>query len=355
MPSVAHLDAVVIGSGPNGLAAALTVARAGRSVEVYEGGPVAGGGCRSAELTLPGFHHDICSAVHPLVAASPFFRSVDLAARGVKLLTPEVSFAHPLDGGRAGAVLLSVDETAASLGTDGAAYRRLFGPLVRNVDKVLPTLLGPLRAPPRHPLAMARLGIPGLLPVTRLAARFQSDEAKALLAGAAAHSMLPLSTPLTGSYGLLFITLGHAYGWPVVEGGSDRVVEALVAELADLGATVRLDRWVNSWSELPEARAVLADTSPRHLAALGVDRLSASFKKALGRFHYGPGVCKVDWALSGPVPWEAAACRRAGTVHVGGTLAEVAASESEVAAGRHAERPFCLVAQPGVVDATRAP
>ena len=202
---------------------------------------------------------------------------------------------------------------------------------------------------------MARLGLPGLLPVTRLAARFQSEEAKALLAGAAAHSMLPLSTPLTGSYGLLFITLGHAYGWPVVEGGSERVVEALVAELADLGGTIRLDRWVNSWSELPEAKAVLADTSPRQLASLGADRLSPSFKKALGRFRYGPGVCKVDWALSGPVPWEAPACRKAGTVHVGGTLEEVATSESEVAAGRHAERPFCLVAQPGVVDVHACP
>jgi phytoene dehydrogenase-like protein len=355
VPIVPSLDAVVIGSGPNGLAAALTLARAGLSVEVYEGEPSPGGGCRSAQLTLPGFHHDICSAVHPLVAASPFFRSVDLAARGVKLLTPEVSFAHPLDGGRAGAVVPSVDETAASLGEDGAAYRRLFGPLARDVDKVLPTLLGPLRAPPRHPLAMARLGLPGLLPVTRLAGRFHSEEAKGLLAGAAAHSMLPLGTPLTGSYALLFITLGHAYGWPVVEGGSERVVEALVAELAALGGTIQLDRWVNSWSELPEAGVVLADTSPRHLEILGKDRLSPSYKKALGRVRYGPGVCKVDWALSGPVPWEAPACRRAGTIHVGGTLEEVAISESEVAAGRHAERPFCLVAQPGVVDVTRAP
>jgi phytoene dehydrogenase-like protein len=352
---VPPLDAVVIGSGPNGLAAALTLARAGRSVEVYEGNPEPGGGCRTAELTLPGFQHDICSAVHPLVAASPFFRGVDLAARGVKLLTPAVSFAHPLDGGRAGAVLMSVEETAASLGEDAPAYRRLFAPLARDVDQVLPTVLGPLRAPPSHPIAMARLGIPGLLPLTVLARRFKTEEARGLLAGAAAHSMLPLSTPLTGSYGLLFVALGHAYGWPVVEGGSSRVVDALVAELAELGASLQLEHWVKNINEVPEARAVFADISPRHLATLAEDRLTPSYKKALGRFRYGPGVCKVDWALSGPVPWDAPACRLAGTVHVGGTLEEVAVSEAEVAAGRHAERPFCLVAQPSVVDPTRAP
>lgn len=355
MRTVKSVDAIVIGSGPNGLAAALTLARAGVAVEVYEGASVPGGGCRTAELTLPGFRHDVCSSVHPLFLASPFFRSLDLAAGGVKLLTPEVAFAHPLDGGRAGAVVARVEQTAASLGEDGPAYRRLFAPLARDVDKVLPTVLGPLRAPPGHPIAMARLGFPGLLPLTRLAGRFKTEEARGLLAGAAAHSMLPLDTLLTGSYGLLFVALGHAYGWPVVEGGSNRVVDALVAELTALGGSVQLDRWVTNLSELPESRAVLADISPRHLASLAEDRLSPSFKKALRSFRHGPGVCKVDWALSGPVPWEAPACRLAGTVHVGGTLEEVAVGEAEVAAGRHAERPFCLVAQPGVVDPTRAP
>ena len=350
-----NLDAVVVGSGPNGLAAALTIARTGRAVEVYEGAPLAGGGCRTEELTLPGFLHDVCSAVHPLVLASPFFQSVDLAARGVKLLTPTVAFAHPLAGGRAGAILGSVDETAATLGADARTYRRLFAPLARAVAKVLPTVLAPLRAPPRHPLAMARLGLPGLLPATQLARWFGTDEARGLLAGAAAHSMLPLSTPLTASYGMLFVALAHAYGWPVVEGGSSRVVAALVEELGALGAKLETGRWVKRLADLPEADAVLLDVSPRHLANLAEDRLSATYRAALGRFRYGPGVCKVDWALSGPVPWEAPACRQAGTVHVGGTLEEVAASEAEVAAGRHPERPFCLVAQAGVVDPSRAP
>ena len=355
------LDAVVVGSGPNGLAAALTIARAGRAVEVYEGAPALGGGCRTDELTLPGFRHDVCSAVHPLVLASPFFRSVDLAWRGVRLLTPAVAFAHPLDGGRAGAVLFSmdgpgsVDETAARLGPDARVYRRLFAPLARDVDKILPTVLGPLRAPPRYPLAMARLGLPGLLPLTRLARRFRTEEARGLLAGAAAHSMLPLSTPLTASYGMLFVALAHAYGWPVVEGGSSRVIDALAAELGALGAKVETGRWVKHVTDLPAARAVLLDVSPRHLAELAEERLSSSYRAALARFRYGPGVCKVDWALSGPVPWEAPVCRQAGTVHVGGTLEEVAAGEAEVAAGRHPERPFCLVAQPGVVDPGRAP
>lgn len=352
---MSSLDAVVVGSGPNGLAAALTLARAGRAVEVYEGAPVPGGGCRTDELTLPGFRHDVCSAVHPLVLASPFFQSVDLAARGVKLLTPPVSFAHPLDGGRAGAILGSVEATAAGLGADARTYRRLFAPLARDVDKVLPTVLAPLRGPPRHPLAMARLGLPGLLPVTLLARGFRTEEARALLAGAAAHSMLPLSSPLTASYGMLFVALAHAYGWPVVEGGSGRVVDALVAELGAFGAKLELGRWVRRLTDLPSAATVLLDISPRNLVMLAEERLSASYRAAVGRFRYGPGVCKVDWALSGPVPWEAPACRQAGTVHVGGTFEEVAASEAAVAAGRHAERPFCLVAQPGVVDPSRAP
>ena len=339
----------------NGLAAALTLARTGLAVEVYEGAAIPGGGCRTAEVTLPGFHHDVCAAVHPLVVASPFFREANLAARGVKTLDPVVAFAHPLDGGRAGAVLRSVEDTAASLGRDAASYRRFFAPLARDVDKVIPTVLGPLRTPPRHPVAMARLGLPGLLPASWLAGRFRTEEARALLAGAAAHSMLPLSTPLTGAYALLLVALGHAHGWPVVEGGSGRVVDALVAELNELGAVLRLDHWVKSLRELGPTRAALMDVSPRRLAGMAGDLLSPSYRRGLERFRHGPGVCKVDWALGGPVPWEAPACRLAGTVHVGGTVEEVAAGEAEVAAGRHPARPFCLVAQPGVVDLTRAP
>lgn len=352
---MSDLDAVVIGSGPNGLAAALTLARAGLRVEVFEGALTPGGGCRTADLTLPGFRHDVCSAVHPLLLASPFFQSVDLASRGVRLCHPDVAFAHPLDGGRAGAVFGRVEDTASTLGPDGPTYRRLFAPLARHIDKVLPTVLGPLRAPPRHPLATARLGLPGLLPVTALARRFQGDEARALLAGAAAHTMLALSHVLTGSYALLFVAMGHAYGWPVVEGGSGRVVDALVAEGEELGVTYHMGRWARALADLPAARATLLDVAPRHLAEIAAGRLSAPYLSGLRRFRLGPGVFKVDWALSGPVPWEAEVCRRAGTVHVGGTFEEVAASEAAVSAGRHPEKPFCLISQPGVVDPSRAP
>ncbi len=347
--------AVVVGSGPNGLAAAITLARAGLAVEVFEGAGTPGGGCRTADLTLPDFHHDVCSAVHPLVLASPFFRSLDLASRGVRMLHPAVACAHPLDGARAAAVIGTVEETAATLGMAAAPYRRMFGPLVREADKVLPTLLGPLRSLPRHPFAVARLGLPGLLPATRLAARLRGAEAGALLAGAAAHSALPLDRPVTGSFGLLFLTLGHAFGWPLVEGGSGRLVGALVAELESMGGKIYVGHWVKSLDDLPKARAVLLDVGAHQLATMAGARLPPGYRRALERFGYGPGVYKVDWALSGPVPWASEVCRRAGTVHVGGTLEEVAASEAEVAAGRHPERPFCIVAQPAVVDPSRAP
>ncbi|HEY2288989.1 MAG TPA: NAD(P)/FAD-dependent oxidoreductase [Streptosporangiaceae bacterium] len=353
--SRAAADAIVVGSGPNGLAAAVTLARAGLSVHVIEGADTPGGGCRTEELTLPGFRHDVCSAVHPLAGASPFFEGTDLAARGVHLLTPKVAFAHPLDGGRAGAVSGSVAQTAAALGPDQRAYQRLLEPLVRDAELILPALLAPLRSVPRHPAAVARFGLAGLRPASALARRFDGPEARALLAGAAAHTMLPLTAPLTSAFGLLFLMTGHAVGWPVAAGGSARITDALAAELVSLGGQVETGRWVTNLADLPPARAVLLDVTPRQLVAMAGGALPARSRRALERFRYGPGACKVDWALSGPVPWAAPACREAGTVHVGGAFAEVARSEAEVAAGRHPERPFCLVTQPGVVDPSRAP
>ena len=348
-------DAVVVGAGPNGLASALTLARAGLAVDVFEGARTPGGGCRTENLTLPGFRHDVCSAVHPLAAASPFFLGTDLAARGVRLLTPKVAFAHPLDGGRAAAVSGSVDETAGGLGADAGAYRRLMGPLVRDSGAIVPAVLAPLRSVPEHAAAVSRFGLRGVLPASLLARRFGTEEARALLAGVAAHSMQPLTAPLTGGFGLLLAMLAHSAGWPVVEGGSAGLVAALISELAALDGQVVTGRWIRRLADLPPARAVLLDVTPRQFLQIAGDRVQGGYRRAMRRFRYGPGVCKVDWALDGPVPWAAAACREAGTVHLGGTLAEVARSEADVTAGRHPDHPFCLVAQAGVVDPTRAP
>jgi phytoene dehydrogenase-like protein len=348
----AHPDAVVVGSGPNGLAAALTLARAGLAVEVYEGAQSLGGGCRTQELTLPGFAHDVCSTVHPLLAASPFFRD---AALKVTLRTPEVAFAHPLDGGRAVAVTGSIAQTAASLGADGARYQRLLGPMADSVQQILPSVLAPMLRTPAHPLAMARFGLRGLWPASVLARLFDTQAAKALIAGLAAHSMQPLSAPGTGAFALLLGMLSHTVGWPVVEGGSASVVDALAAEIKAAGGHLHTGRWVGDLQELPSRRLTLLDLTPRQLLAIAGDRLPARSRRALGRFRYGPGVCKVDWALSGPVPWQAEVCRRTPTLHLGGTFQEIARSESEIAAGAHAERPYCIAVQPCVIDPSRAP
>jgi phytoene dehydrogenase-like protein len=352
---VTSFDVVVVGSGPNGLAAAITLAAAGLSVSVFEGADVPGGGCRTEALTLPGFRHDVCSAVHPLVLASPFFRQAAFEGLRNSLRQPAVPFAHPLDGGRAGAALRSLDDTAASLGRDGAAYRRLMGPLVACSRDIADQVLAPLRSVPAHPVALARFGLPGLLPARWLARRFETDEARAVLAGVSAHSMAPLTAPLTGAFGLLLTLTAHSVGWPVVAGGSSVIADALVGELERLGGTIATGHWVRSLPELPPSTAVVLDTAPKGLVALAGADLPARYGRALDRFRYGPGVCKVDWALSGPVPWSAEACRRAGTLHLGGTFDEVAASEADVHAGRHPDRPYCIVVQPGVADPSRAP
>ncbi len=346
---------MVVGTGPNGLAAAIVLARRGLRVEAIEGADVPGGGCRTAELTLPGFRHDVCSTVQALATSSPLFRALDLPGHGLRLCTPEVAFAHPLDGGRAGAAFTSLRDTATSLGTDGAAYQRLLGPLVAHADEILPEVLAPLRTPPRHPVAMARFGAAGALPVSVVARRFRTAEARGLLAGVAAHAKRPLTAPLTTAFALVLMLVAHTDGWPVVEGGSAGLVDALLAVLEEAGGTVRTGEWVEDLGQLPTAALTMLDTSPAALSKLGGDRLPSRYRRALDRYRYGPAVCKVDWALSGPVPWTAEVCRRAGTVHVGGTFEEVARAEADVAHGRHAEQPFCIVVQPCVVDPTRAP
>ncbi len=311
---------------------------------------------RSGELTLPGFVHDICSAVQGTSTASPFFRTLDLARFGVELIDPPAPLAHPLDGGRVAVLERSVAATAAGLGDDGGAYRRLLGPLVRDADKVMDLVLGPIFRVPRHPIAAARFGLPALRSAVGLArSRFEGDAARALLGGVSAHSMLALDRPVTASFGLVLAITAHAYGWPVVRGGTQRLADALADELRSLGGEIVTDHPVTSLADLPSARAVLFDTSPRALASIAAGRLPDGYRRRLEGFRYGPGIVKVDWALSEPIPWQAEGAARAGTVHVGGSLDEIRAAEAEVHLGRHPERPFVLVVQPSRFDASRAP
>jgi phytoene dehydrogenase-like protein len=352
---VERAEAVVVGSGPNGLAAALRLAQAGVAVEVYEGAETVGGGTRTESLTLEGFRHDVCSAVHPSLVASPFFRGLDLPGLGIRLCQPEVAFAHPLGGGRAAAVWRDVGETAAHLGGDAAAYRTLIEPLVDWLERITDYVLSPMRSIPRDPLALARFALVGTPSVAHVSRRFSTDAARAILGGAAAHSMEPLTAPLTAAFGLLLTALGHGAGWPVVEGGSAAIAEGLAAELRRRGGVVHTGHRVTALDEVAGARAILLDVSPRQFLRLAGTRVSKRAGRPWARFRPGPGACKVDWALDGPVPWSAEVCRRTVTVHVGGTFDEVARSEAAVQAGRHPEQPFVLVAQPGVVDRTRAP
>lgn len=344
-----------MGSGPNGLAAALELARAGLRVEVFEAASSAGGGCRTEDLTLPGYRHDVCSTIQSMLTLSPFFATLDLERLGVRLRTPETAFAHPLDGGRAATLEGSVATTAQGLGRDGDTYEKLMGPLVAQADKTVPSILAPILNVPNHPVAMARFGLAGVRSASYLVKRFETDEAKALLGGASAHAMLPLTSRMTAAFGLFLTMSAHLGGWPVVEGGSAVLVNALLGTLSDAGAVVHLDRQISSVADLPDARATLFDTSPETMVNVMGERLTPRYRRQVSRFQRGSGVCKVDWALAGPVPWLAPECRRAATIHVGGTFEEVAAAELDVAEGRHAERPFCIVVQASVIDPTRAP
>ena len=349
------LDAVIVGAGPNGLAAAITLARAGHSVLVFEGKETIGGGTRSAELTLPGYVHDVCSAIHPLGVASPFFRGLPLADHGLAWVFPPAAIAHPLDDGGAILVQRSVAATAAQLGGDAAAYRRLMGPLAADWRNVLGEMLGPLRFP-RHPLSMVRFGLAALLPAATLAKMiFRGDRARAVFAGMAVHAMMPLEWPATAAFGLMLGILAHGVGWPMARGGSQRIADALAAHLRSLGGEVLTDRPIARFDDLPPARAILFDVTPRQLEKIAGDRLPAAYRRKLQGYRYGPGVFKVDYALDSPVPWRAAECLQAGTVHLGGTLDEIAASERAVWRGEHPERPYVLFVQQTLFDPTRAP
>ncbi len=350
-------DAVIVGAGPNGLSAAITLARAGRSVLVLEAKETVGGGCRSAELTLPGFIHDVCSAIHPLGLASPFMRGLPLEEHGLEWVQPSAPLAHPLDDGTAVVIERSVAATAteANLGRDAHAYRALMRPLVRDWPKIGLDLLGPLRFP-RHPVALARFGLKALLPAELLArVVFKEERARAIFAGMAAHSMMPLERPPTASFGLVLGALAHLVGWPVARGGSQQIAGAMASYLRSLGGEIAVGQRVESLEDIPPARAILFDLTPRQIVQIAGERLPWGYRRQLGRYRYGPGVFKVDYALDGPVPWMAAGCLRASTVHLGGTLEEIAAAERAVWRSEHPEKPFVLLGQQSLFDGTRAP
>jgi phytoene dehydrogenase-like protein len=348
-------DAIVVGAGPNGLAAAIVLAREGFSVRVVEAAETVGGGARSAELTLPGFVHDVCSAIHPLGIASPLFRTLPLTEHGLEWIDPPAALAHPFDDGTAALLERSPEAVALGLGDDEDRWRRLFAPLVRDAEPLLDEVLAPMHLP-THPVALARFGARAAPPATGLARlSFRGAKARGLFAGLAAHSMLPLGRPPSAAFGLMLGLLGHAVGWPLPRGGSQRISDALASYLRTLGGEIETGRRVESLAELGDARAVLLDVTPRGLLALAGERLPSRYRRRLERYRYGPGVFKLDWALDGPIPWRAEECARAATVHLGATLEEIADSEASPARGEIVERPYVLLAQQSLFDPTRAP
>src|SRR5437867_10849054 len=349
-------DAIVVGSGPNGLTAAVTLARAGCSVLVYEANATIGGGARSAELTLPGFLHDVCSAVHPLAAGSPFFKTLPLEKHGLTWIQPEIPLAHPLDNGSAACLYRDIDVTAEQLFDDSGAYRRLMKPLARNWENLSIEFLQPMLHWPQHPITLAHFGILALCPATLLASLlFRREPARALFGGIAAHSFLPLQAPVSSAFGLVLGLAGHAMGWPIPRGGSQQISNALAAYLRELGGRIEVNHRIENLRDLPKSRAILLDVSVWEFLRIAGQQLPSRYRRKLQSFRHAPGVFKIDYALSSPIPWKSEACRRAGTIHVGGTISEIAAAEREAARGEIPERPFVLVAQQSLFDETRAP
>lgn len=347
-------DAVIVGSGPNGLSAAILMQQAGLQTLLLEAKPTVGGGLRSAELTLPGFVHDICSAIHPLAVGSPFFQKLPLADFGLEFITPPIAAAHPFDDGTAALLTGSVNETARLLGADAHTYQHLLAPLVRDWPALAPDLLGPLRFP-KNPLALARFGLDALPPVTHLAKQFQTQSARGLLAGMAAHSIQPLTNLATSAIALVLLAVGHVHSWPIPKGGSQTIANALAGYYRSIGGQIETERPVRSVRDLPQSRVVLFDLTPRQLLHILGDKLSSLYRWQLERYRYGPGVFKIDWALDGPIPFTNPDARQAGTVHLGNTLEEITAAEQATYAGQHPDRPFVLLAQQSLFDATRAP
>ncbi len=349
-------DAIVVGAGPNGLAAAIRLAQEAMSVLLIEANDTVGGGTRSMELTRPGYLNDVCSAIHPMAAGSPFFRSLGLEAFGLEWIHPDYPLAHPLDGGHAVVMHRSLAETAAALGTDGGAYERLMRPLRDHFDAFVDEILQPILHIPKRPMLMARFGFHALQPCAMLAERhFRTPEARALFGGLAAHSLLSLDAPASSAIGLVLGGAAHAVGWPMPRGGSQSIADALARKFLSLGGEIETGCRIDRIEELPPSRLTLFDVTARQFVRIAGDWLAPRYRRKLERFRYGPAVFKVDYALSEPVPWQAEACRRAGTVHLGGTLEEIAASEKAVAHGKLPDSPFMLLAEHSRFDDTRAP
>jgi phytoene dehydrogenase-like protein len=349
------LKACVVGSGPNGLAAAIVLAQAGIAVDVFEAESTPGGGARTLPLTLPGFHHDFGSAVHPLGVGSPFFSSLPLDKHGLEWIYSPAPLAHPFDDETAITLERNFEEAKSSLGEDANAWIGLMRPFVENWRQFVPQVLGPVCTIPSHPLIMARFGILGLLSAKAISARFRSDRTRGLFAGLAAHSFLALDESLSGGFGMLLGIAAHAVGWPIPRGGAQSLTNALCSCLLSLGGRVQLSSRVESLTALADYQLILCDLTPRQLVRVAGNSLSPSFKGKLAQFRYGPGAFKVDYALGRPVPWKAPECMRAATVHLGGTFNEIASSESSMRRGQKAERPFVLFAQPSLFDSSRAP